>query len=256
MATTTLVCKQCNFENEAERVYCHNCGAKLDRSLLPPEATKRADPVIMQERVRKLVSPRRGPGTRWFRHLVFSLAAAALLATVAVMLEPPDNIPGVDKDAATEAPVITDDMDGLVTSAAAGRLHYSEEKVNAFLQTTITGGKREGSSGVVPLRFERAYVHFEEGIVRITYVQSIFGLPFYSTTADAVAIENGQLVAQPAGGSFGRLQVSPKLMPYLSRMFNPLWKVLDRDKVLVARMESITFHKGAVDMVSKAGAGH
>ena len=60
MATTTLVCKQCNFENEPERVYCHNCGAKLDRSLLPPEATKREDPVIVQERVRKLVRPRAG----------------------------------------------------------------------------------------------------------------------------------------------------------------------------------------------------
>ena len=29
---TKLVCPDCRHENEPERIYCHNCGARLDRS--------------------------------------------------------------------------------------------------------------------------------------------------------------------------------------------------------------------------------
>ncbi len=254
MATTTLVCKQCNFENEPERVYCHNCGAKLDRSLLPPEATKRADPVVVQERVRKLVSPRRGASTRWFRNLVLSAAAAAFLALLLVMAEPPDDIPAeVSKDALMSAPTIKDDMEGLVAQQAAGHLVYSEDQVNAYLQSTIHS-KPNGATGFTPLKFERSYVRFDEGVVRITYVQSVFGFPLYATTVDTVAIQNGQLVAQPVAGSFGRVKIAPKLMPYFGRVFGPLWKVLDREKNLVGKLDAVTFRKKAVELVSRPGS--
>ena len=42
-------------------------------------------------------------------------------------------------------------------------------------------------------------MHFDEGSVRITYVQSVFGFPLYATTVDSVAIQNGQLAAQAGG---------------------------------------------------------
>ena len=32
-STPKLTCGQCGYENEPERVYCHNCGTKLDRSV-------------------------------------------------------------------------------------------------------------------------------------------------------------------------------------------------------------------------------
>ena len=250
MATTTLVCKQCNFENEPERVYCHNCGAKLDRSLLPPEATKRADPVIVQERVRKMINPRRGTGLRWVRHLFASLALAALLAAVVVMVKPPDDIPQIDKDAVLEAPIVTDDLEAVVATATPAGKAYTENQINAFLQATIRGKPAGASAGGV-LKFERAYVRFDKGLVKITYVQSVFGVPLYATTVDGVSIQNGQVVAQSTAGSCGRMPISPRLLPYFNAVFAPLWKVLDRDKNLVARLGAITFHKGRVDMLNK-----
>ena len=251
MATTTLVCKQCNFENEPERVYCHNCGAKLDRSLLPPEATKRADPVVVQERVRKMINPQRGSRLRWLRHLLASLILAAIFAGIVVIIKPPDDIPEISKDAALSAPTVTDDMDGLVVQTTPARLTYTEDQINAFLQSTIRG-KPSGSSGFAALKFERAYVRFDEGQVRITYVQSAFGLPLYATTVEAVSIQNGQLVALPSSGAFGRLPIAPRLMPYFNSVFSPLWKVLDRDKNLIAHLGSITFRRKQVDLLNKA----
>ena len=50
----TLTCKQCNYENEAERIYCHNCGAKLDRSVVPQEKKMEESPDKQRKRVKKL----------------------------------------------------------------------------------------------------------------------------------------------------------------------------------------------------------
>ena len=53
---TKLVCPECRHENEPERVYCHSCGAKLDRSAV----TVRKEPVKdTRQRVRKMFDPQR-----------------------------------------------------------------------------------------------------------------------------------------------------------------------------------------------------
>ena len=154
------------------------------------------------------------------------------------------------------APLITDAPEALVSQAAPAARAYKEDDVNAFIQSTIHG-KPSASAKFAAVKFERAYVRFDEGLVRITYVQSVLGLPLYATTVDAVSIENGQLVVQPKAGTFGRLPIAPRLLPYFNNVFNPLWKVLDRDKNLVARLGNISFHKQRVDLFNKAAApGH
>ena len=56
----TLVCPECRRENEPERIYCHDCGARLDRSALAKEKAKEEDPKATQRRVAKMFDPRRG----------------------------------------------------------------------------------------------------------------------------------------------------------------------------------------------------
>ncbi len=251
MATATLLCKQCNFENEPERVYCHNCGAKLDRSLLPPEASRREDPVVMQERVRKLVSPRRGTGTRQIKNFVLSVAIAAVVAAVVVILKPPANLPEISKEAMLSAPTITDDIEALV-GRPGQTLHYKEDDVNAFLQYSVRG--KETSSYGVSMKFERAFVHFHEGRVSITSEQSIFGLPLYAATVRTVQIENGALVTHPLGGSLGSLRIPGAAMPYCEGVFGPFWKVMDHNRAILAKLQTITFHEKSVDLTSKPAA--
>lgn len=252
MATTTLLCKQCNFENEPERVYCHNCGAKLDRSLLPPEATRREDPVVVQERVRKLIKPRGVSPWQRIKNLVTSLAIGAALAAIIVMAKAPDGVPDLSPQAVMDAPTITDDMEAAQQMPGAHALRYTDDQVNAFLQSSI-----KGKDSNATVKFERAYVHFEEGLCRITTQESIFGLSLYATTERSASIQNGAIVSQSAGGSFGRLAISGKIMPYLENAFSPLSKVLEHDRKIISQMQSITFHKGSVEMITKAApAGH
>lgn len=253
MATTTLVCKQCNFENESERVYCHNCGAKLDRSLLPPEATRREDPVVVQERVRKMVSPRRGMGLRGVKNFLLSVLVSAALAALIVMARMPDGTPALNREAAMEAPTITDDMEAQQTLPTPHRLTYTEDQVNAFLLASIKGKK--DSASAYGATFERMFVHFNEGRVVITAQYSLFGYPVYATTVHSLMIRNGALVSDPLGGAIGRLRLSARLMKGAEVIFAPVWKVLDHDRKLLSQMQLVACHKGSVEMVTRQ-AGH
>ena len=250
MAEATLLCKQCNFENEPERVYCHNCGAKLDRALLPPEATKREDPQKVQARVRSVVRPKRFSAKNGLRNLVVSLLVAAVLATLCLMVMPPDAPAPLSDDVVMAAPPISDSLGDLAQSPSARRLGYTEEQVNAFLQAALHG--KENSTFGISTKYERTFVHFEEGLCRATLQESIFGYSLYFSSTDAVDIKNGEIVTRPAGGSIGRLPITAKAMPTVEKALSPLWAALDPVKKLVARMGSLTFHPGTVEIAGKS----
>ena len=249
MAATMLVCKQCNFENEPERVYCHNCGAKLDRSVLPPEATKREDPVLVQQRVRKMVKPRNATLSFQLKNLLYSLLLAAFLALVIAVIKPPSGRPNISQDAAAEAPPIADDLDDQVQQPSPHRLAYSEDQVNAYLKATLRGGKAD-KAGALAMKFEQAYVHFGDGTCQVTSVQSLFGLPIYTTTIRAFSVSNGAVASQPISGSVGRLYIPAKAVPVLEAMFQPLRKALEQPLKRVAQMQAVTLRKGSVEMIT------
>jgi hypothetical protein len=253
MATATLLCKQCNFENEPERVYCHNCGAKLDRALLPPEAVKREDPQAVQNRVRAVVRPRGARMTFFLRNLFISLVVAAVLASLYLMARPPDGQPTLSEETVMAAPPISDNLEDLAQSPSTRRQTYTEEQANAFLQATLRA--KEDSSFGIPVKYLRTYVHFREGLCCTTVQEAIAGYALFFSTTDRVEIRNGQIVSQAVAGSIGRLSIPGKAMPTVEKALGSMWSALDPYKKLVSRLGSITFHKGTVEVAGKAGTG-
>src|SRR5689334_22405002 len=85
-----LVCPECRRENEAERIYCHDCGARLDHTALAKVAPKGEDVKDTQRRLRTMLDPQRAK----MRHLFFKTSKVILgaLATAAIvqMILPPD----------------------------------------------------------------------------------------------------------------------------------------------------------------------
>src|SRR5476651_1657001 len=99
MATAfTIVCKQCNHANEPERVYCHNCGAKLDRTLLPKEPqVPKESAEKARRRVKKMTSPARGFFLHWQKLLVETIMFAITAAALIQAARPPAGIPAKPK---------------------------------------------------------------------------------------------------------------------------------------------------------------
>ena len=53
-----LICPECRHENEIERIYCHECGARLDRSKVAKTEAQAEDPKETQRRLRALLDAR------------------------------------------------------------------------------------------------------------------------------------------------------------------------------------------------------
>ena len=94
---STIVCKQCNYANEPERVYCHNCGAKLDRSLLPKEPVKNPKESVekTRRRVKKMTNPARGFFLHWQKLLPQTILLAVSCAGLIQAARPPGGVPKV-----------------------------------------------------------------------------------------------------------------------------------------------------------------
>jgi hypothetical protein len=242
-----LVCPECRRENEPERIYCHDCGARLDRTALAKIAPKGEDVNETRRRLKTMLDPQRAK----IRHMFFKISkmilGALVTAAVIQMLLPPD-LPARPK-AGEFPPQINLDVENAVLNHQTAPLQYTEAQVNAYLGNALKS-KQAALSKV--LNFERAVANFDETACRITAERSLFGFSVYTSTSSKVAVQNGALNATNIGGSIGRLPIHPAIMKYGDVMFTDLWAALDREKKSVAKMGTIEFHPQAVVLVPKS----
>ena len=242
-----LVCPECRRENEPERFYCHDCGARLDRTALAKIAPKGEDAKETQKRLRTMLDPQRAK----IRHLFFKTSKMILgaLATAAIiqMILPPDMPPR--PKTGDFPPQITLDMENALLNHSAAPLQYTEAQVNAYLGSALKS-KQTALSKL--LQFERAIVKFDENVCAITAERSLFGFSLFTTTSSKVSLQNGTVSTTNNGGSIGRLPVHPMLMKYADPLFSDLWTALDRERKAISKMGAIEFRPQAVVLTPKS----
>lgn len=249
-AAINLPCEQCGHENEVERVYCHNCGAKLDRSVLPkPDESdgKTETAEKARKRIAHMTNPKSGGALRELKTAANVLIYAALLAAVLLIIQKPHGVPE-PKRVLLERSVAGDLMDAL-DSPQPRRLDFTETEINSHLQQILKPKPGESS---IP-EFKRAYVTLTPGVVAIGSEQALFGLPLYSGVRYAIEGKDGRITSTLVGGHFGRLSVHPMAMQYCDFFFQKLWTALDRQRKQMDSMDRVIVHQGAVTLVTKGG---
>lgn len=242
-----LICPECRRENEPERIYCHDCGARLDRTALAKAPPKGEDAKDTQRRLKNMLDPQRAKMRLLFFKVSKLILGALALAALVQMLLPPD-VPPRPKTGEFP-PQITLDMENAITNRRAAPLQYTEAQVNAYLGSALRS-KQAALSKL--LQFERAAVTFDETVCRITAERSLFGFSVFTTTSAKVTLQNGTLNASNNGGSIGRLPIHPLLMKYADPIFADLWAALDRERKAVAKMSAIEFRPQAVVLTPKS----
>jgi hypothetical protein len=251
MTASTLTCKQCNYANEPERVYCHNCGAKLDRTLIPKEPAKATKETAEQsrKRVRKLVNPTRGFFTNWHRAFFNTLCSAVSVAALIQMVRPPAGVPKVPtKDELIGAPPLIQGIEDLQMNPTPQACTLKEDLINLYLATAV---KTKGNTSDDYFKFDRAFVNLGKDVIKITAQESIFGYPIYAGASYKLSIAGGKLVATNVGGNLGRIPVHPMIMEYCGSAFDQLWAALQREKSLLDTMQSVTVQPGVFTFVTK-----
>jgi hypothetical protein len=241
-----LTCAQCGYENEPERVYCHNCGTKLDRSVLPKEtASQQENLAATRRRIRRMTSP--GQGMAFFKTLVRTLIWAALVAIIYLLVSPPQDLPTKDDEAG--ANVITGDIDMAVDNPASSTVQFTQADVSSHLRSRIKAGP-----GVIPgLQLKRPYVQLADGgKARIGMEQVLWGYSLYPSVEYRVTAENGKWKAEKLGFRAGRLGIHPAI-PGVEEMFTKTLAGLKQERALLERAQQIAISKGRVVIVTRPG---
>ncbi|MEP6937987.1 MAG: zinc ribbon domain-containing protein [Chthoniobacterales bacterium] len=244
---TKLLCPECRHENEPERVYCHSCGARLDRSALAKAKSKEEDPKATRKRLKSMLDPRGAKLRMRFFQLSKLVLGALALAVLIQMLLPPD-VPPRPKSTMLAAQIGLD-LENAAASHSSTPIQYTSDQVNTYLAYTLKS-KQAALSNF--LQFERALVAFDEGSVRVTTERSLFGYSVYVAASYGVALRDGHLVARNLGGSIGRLPIHPQLMQHGDVFFSGLWAALDRERKSVAKMAGIELHPQVVALTPRA----
>lgn len=241
-----LICPECRRENEPERIYCHDCGARLDRSGLAKEKPAEEDPKATQRRLRQMLDGRRAiMRQRFFRASKFILGAVALAAVIQ-MLRTPD-LPEREKAPMLPAQIHLD-LENAATNPAAGPLRYTEEQVNDYLAYALRSKQATLSKY---LDFKQAVVGFEDDYFWITAERSLFGLPVSTSASYSVTLQDGALVARNRGGSIGRLPVHPLLMEHADFVFGDLRAALERERKSITKLGAVEFQPKLVSLMPR-----
>jgi hypothetical protein len=160
-----LTCAQCGYENEPERVYCHNCGNKLDRSLLPVETeTAQESADIARKRILKMTRPGGSP----FRHVgtfFKTVAWGAVVAALALAALPPAGV--TKKSDESSANIISGTVEDAILSPRPSTVQFSTVDLSSHARTRI-----KGASSVPGLTFKRSFVMLGEGTITLGFEDS------------------------------------------------------------------------------------
>ncbi len=247
----TLVCDACGYENEPQRIYCHNCAAKLDRSKLPAESEQKASGIddYKKRQNQQLVAQRM---KKLGINLIRTPLLAAATASLVLIFKPPGNLPEIpSQDEMLDAPMVGVDLQGILVSPVKAQLVYSEKQINGFLARAIRPDKNASSYVVL----ERTMAGFEPGEVRILMTIKVVTVPITAQTKRAVSVKNGKLSDEVTGLQLGSLPIHPMASVAMNQIFGKLWTALNQEKKLVERLDSLKVEEKRVIMVGGARLG-
>lgn len=244
---TKLICPECRLENEPERIYCHECGARLDRSALAKAASQQEDPQATHRRVKAMFDARGLKFRRNFFQLSKLILGALAVAAVVQMLRAPD-LPEVPKDQMLPRQISLD-LENAAMNPRTPPLRYSEAEVNAYLAYTLKSKQVALSKW---LNFERAVADLDEGSAGITVERSLFGFSMFTSGWYAMGLQNGAVSATARAGKLGRLPLHPALLRYAGPyLFGDLATALDRDRKNVTKLGGIELHPQVLGFIPR-----
>ena len=247
MSTATaeirLACPECQRENEPERIYCHDCGARLDRSALAKTTTTVEAPEVIHRRLSKMFSQRRAKIRHNAANVGKLLIVSAFVALIALMFIPPE-LPA-PKESLMLSSQIALDLERLTQFKRPPQLSYSESDLNDYLGSALRIKKQKLDHPM--LKFERAFLRLNDDRVRLTVGRSISGYyPVYASGDFIVKTDNGKLQVAAQGGAIGHLPIHPFLVQKAPFLFGDVISALDRERKLIAHTGSVQLREKSV----------
>ena len=241
---TRLVCPECRHENEPERIYCHQCGVRLDRSAVRVKKEPIQD---TQKRVKRMFDPSGAKLRAFAKEFVKLILGAGLVALVLDMILAPE-LPQPSKSAALVSSVRFD-LESMATKHQPPSKEFTEEQANGYLTSKVKQKQSVLDKPFLP--FKRAVVGFHNGNCVLTVERSIGGFwSVYTTCSYVPELKNGKLSATINSGKIGRLPIHPQIARYMGVLQGDLKGPLDADLKLLSHLSGIELRDKTVNLVA------
>ena len=245
----SLKCASCGHENEPERVYCHNCGSKLDRTLLPKaEDTKDGESKDADlRRIKKMMNPRRaGAGFNDVKIGIQVVIFAIIVAAMFLLWQKPDSVPESRKDYLPARPA-AELWDLLMGAKTANSITISQDDMNASIKNTLKAG--EGAAGI---KFVRAVVELKPGIITVFVERDVWGLSLYSSVTYKPVVKDGKIAGEIVDIHMGRLGIHPAGAGAVANWcVSGIWNAYDKEIKQADRLAEIKVEDGKILFISK-----
>lgn len=217
-----LRCTSCGHDNDPTRVYCHNCGLKLERgsaSAPPPTGFTHPTDVAKMRRPRQPIA-----WGKYFGFVVRLFVIAALIAIAVMAFLPPRDIPPtVEPDEG-----LAERLSGLLDDAASANspraFAVPATDVERWFVTVARFAKPDSAVKLSP---RRIYSEQGEGFVRIGMQTSLLGAADLYFEGDYAAAPDGEgFTLRPLRYSVGRLPLPVALGWPVERQFRGLGEAL------------------------------
>lgn len=244
-----LPCQNCGFDNELGRIFCHQCGTKLDLTQI--KAPGHGGKKIRRKgqwSVRRLI--------KW----VVDLVLLALLVWGIYLL---CQVPVVrtiqhterDRDSANNKKF---ELEQHINQKKPIQITFSEVEMNAMVRS-FHFTKPEGTG----IRIEPTTLQVElgEGVVTSIFVGKLSIGSFVKEISIrytcAPIMEGGVMEFKPISAAFGSLPIHPQILKstgVVQGQFKSLYGSLTNEQRLLDQLTSIAIHAGQADLVYQPAA--
>ena len=213
-----LRCASCGYDNDPTRVYCHNCGTRLERGgQAAPPPTGFTHPTD----IGKMKKPRQPVAWgKYFGALLRLLVLGGLVAALVLALLPPHDVP---------APVASDRalaqrLSSLVAaSAGAGGTRAFSVPAGDINRWLVSSVALKEHDGIYRLKPERVYAVPGDGEVRVGVETKLpVGLDLYFEATFAPVPRGGGCGVEARGYSVGRLPLPAWAGVLVQKQFDSL----------------------------------
>lgn len=231
-----LLCPSCSFDNDPTRIFCHNCGLRLERGgYAPPPPTGFTTPAEIAEGKKQR---RKIPWGQYFGALVRLLILGGLVAAAVFAFLPPDNVP----PAVATNPELAKRLSALIEDSATANSVRSFMIPSSDAQVWFVSGVllKESTGGVFTLRPERIYAVPGDNVIRVGLVTLLpMDLHLYFEGDYVPVREVSGYRLEGKRFSIGRLPLPPFAGMLVSRQLEGIAGAMSRPLGQLARASQI-----------------
>lgn len=227
---SALKCGQCGHENDLTRVFCQNCGARLERAegtqatIAAPTQVPTERPAVTRKK--KAEQARRsGRLIGILVSVVITIIIAAGFAELIQMARQPEGVPPAKDANAAQATALYQYLKTFSETTFPRSYALSQGDANNYLACRLVSGasEAEGASSA-KAKFIRAFIVIEEGKLRYYVEEEFLGQSLFLYTEYQPEMADKLVTLKEVGGGIGHVKFNEYLLPALDRLIGPVAK--------------------------------